>query len=373
MEYDIVSKQLTGVTYLVPPIGGSSSQTAAGAFFATDMVPGYVVLGGTTQGSPNMAFAMDMGSSAAWINIDLEAGSLNPGENETMSVTVDATDLLPAVYEAEIIFVTDPNMGNITVPVQLTVEGLIPPIGLFAYYICTDVHLMWDIPGGIPDSYNIYRNGEILANITALTYVDVLVNPMIEYCYSVTAVYGSEESQPSAVSCLTVPLPANLGVLNADGWGSGDAAYIVWEAPVACVAANEYNVYRNSVLMGSTVDTFYIDPDLSNDLYLYYVTAVYYFGESGNSSAVPILITSFDENKENGILVSPNPASGYVMVKSGIHVNSYSLIDMRGKLIETRIVESSSFTINVTPYSEGVYYLRFETDKRIILRKIILQ
>ncbi len=123
MEYDIVAYELTGVTQQVETIGSSSGQVSAGAFYATDMVPGFAVLGGTTQGSPNMAFAMDMGSSAAWINISLQSGSLNPGEDITMDVAIDATDLLPAVYEAEIVFTSNPNLGNVIVPVALTVEG----------------------------------------------------------------------------------------------------------------------------------------------------------------------------------------------------------------------------------------------------------
>jgi len=371
LEYDIVANALTGVTQQVETVGGSSTQMSAGAFYATDMVPGFAVLGGSTQGSPNMAFAMDMGSSAAWINIDIESGTLGAGDDITMDVAIDATDLLPAVYEAEIIFTSDPNLGEIIVPVALTVEGLIPPVNLFAYFVCTDVFLSWDIPGGTPDSYNIYKNGVFFTNVTTLEYTDLLVDPMVEYCYTVTAVYGGDESQPSAESCLTVNMPGDLGLV-IDGWPEAGNAVIVWDAPEGCVMPDEYSVYEDGTLLGTTADTFYVDMGLANGLYTYTATAVYYFGESEVSNAIPILIVSLDENNASELVVSPIPAVDYVKVNAGIHVSSYTLLDINGKIVESNIVESSDFTIDVSQYSEGLYYLRFETDEKPILRKIII-
>jgi hypothetical protein len=373
LEYDIVSNQLTGVEQQVTALSGTSSQIAEGAFFATDMIPGYTVLGGTCQGTPNMAFAMDMGSSALWINIDTESGTLEAGEDITITVSLDATDLLPAVYNAEIVIDSDPNLGDVVVPVSLTVEGLIPPVGLFAYYICTDVYLQWDIPGGTPDSYNIYKDGNLIANVNDLVYTDAQVMPMEEICYTITAVYGSEESQPTTESCVTVSMPGNLDVPFIDGWGSGDTAYIVWEAPEPCVTVDDYNVYRNSELIGSTVDTFYVDPDLPNDFYEYYVKANYYFGESEGSDYVYILITSMDENALDDLYVSPNPAIDLVRVKSNFHINAYSITDAKGRLVESKVIESSDFTLNMADLESGVYYVKFETDDKQILRKILLK
>jgi hypothetical protein len=373
LEYDIVSNQLTGVEQQVATLSGSSGQTSQGAFFATDMIPGYTVLGGTCQGTPNMAFAMDMGSSALWINIDVNSGTLEAGEDVTMTVSLDATDLLPAVYEADIVIDSDPYLGDVVVPVSLTVEGLIPPVGLFAYFTCTDVHLQWNNPGGTPDSYNIYKNDELLTNTTELTYNDMLVMPLEEVCYTVTSVYGSEESQPTAPSCVTVPYPENIGISFIDGWPSGDTAYVVWEAPAACVAATEYNVYRNSEMIGSTADTVYTDTGLASDFYEYYVTASYYFGESENSDPVYILITSLDENLAGELVVSPNPAIDQVKVQSVFHINSYSITDAKGRLVESKTIELSEFTLNMTNMEPGVYYVKFETDDKPVLRKIILK
>ncbi len=158
-----------------------------------------------------------------------------------------------------------------------------------------------------------------------------------------------------------------------DGWAEAGDAVIVWDEPEGCVMPDEYNVYEDGTFLGSTTDTFYVDMGLTNGLFTYTATAVYYFGESEVSNSITILIVSLDENNANELVVSPNPAIDYVKVNSGIHINTYSILDINGKVVESNIVESSKFTINVSQYSEGLYYLKFETDDKPILRKIILK
>ena len=88
--------------------------------------------------------------------------------------------------------------------------------------------------------------------------------------------------------------------------------------PQACVDVEEYNVYKNSTLIGSSTDTFFVDPGLLPDFYEYYVKAMYYFGESENSDPIYILIVSLDENETGELIVSPNPALEFVLDELGI-------------------------------------------------------
>ena len=172
---------------------------------------------------------------------------------------------------------------------------------------------------------------------------------------------------------MTVAVPENLEIPFIDGWASGDTAYIVWDTPEPCISLSEFNVYRNDDLIGSTTDTVYTDPDLLPAFYTYNVTAVYYFGESELSDPVYVLIVSVDENETNELIVSPNPALDFIQINSTIRVNSYSIMDNNGQLVESGVVESANFRLNVSQYSSGVYYLKLETDDKQILRKIILK
>jgi hypothetical protein len=57
-----------------------------------------------------------------WILVSASSGAINPGENTTLEVCMDATDLLPGLYEGSLtIESNDPDQPEIIVPVILTV------------------------------------------------------------------------------------------------------------------------------------------------------------------------------------------------------------------------------------------------------------
>jgi len=62
-----------------------------------------------------------------------------------------------------------------------------------------------------------------------------------------------------------------------------------------------------------------------------------------------------------------------VMINAEIPVNSYSLMDVNGKLFEFKMVEALNFRISVSQCSDGIYFLRLETDDKPIMRKIIVE
>lgn len=57
-----------------------------------------------------------------WISVSASSGAIDPGENTTIEVCMDATDLLPGLYEGRLtIESNDPDQPEIIVPVILTV------------------------------------------------------------------------------------------------------------------------------------------------------------------------------------------------------------------------------------------------------------
>ncbi|RLD62067.1 MAG: hypothetical protein DRJ05_01215 [Bacteroidetes bacterium] len=67
-----------------------------------------------------------------------------------------------------------------------------------------DVALAWDAPvSGTPDSYDVYRDGSVITNVTTTTYDDMdLAADTYEYC--VTAIYSDGESACSNTSSVTI-------------------------------------------------------------------------------------------------------------------------------------------------------------------------
>jgi len=75
---------------------------------------------------PNMVYLMDSGiptfSDVPWITEDPAAGTLPAGGELLVAVTVDASDLAPGVYTADLVIRTDSGrVPDLTVPVQLVV------------------------------------------------------------------------------------------------------------------------------------------------------------------------------------------------------------------------------------------------------------
>jgi hypothetical protein len=372
IQIELPSGVETGLTFDVGSVTAVGTGIAGGLAIDDHIQSGLWAILGTSQ-NVNI-WALELCAAQTWISIAPTSGSLNPGGNETMDVILDATGLLPGFYYADINFSTNPNVGSPTVEVVLQVEGLIPAINLVATHSCTDVELTWDMPsGGNADSWNVYRDGELIGNVDEMEHTDAMVDPEVEYSYTVTAVYGGEESFPTLPTLITVPVPDDLEPLNPDAThiGAGDIL-VTWDAPDACLAPDEYDVYRDGSYIGTTSELEYTDEGLSTGFYEYYVVAVYYFGESGNSAPAYVLV-GIEDALATAFQIFPNPATDLVNVKSDYHVTSLEVLNNAGQVIYAEEVESSNFNVNVSAYERGIYYFRLKTDDQVILRKIALK
>lgn len=362
----------TGVHVDVGSIAGVGTGIAGGLAITDALVPGFFTLLGTSQNVDIWGLEL-CESGPVWLTIDPTSGTLAGGANEDMTLHFNAMDLLPGYYYAEIHFSTNPNVGSPVVDVELHVAGLIPAINLNADYECTDVVLTWEMPsGGTPDSWNIYRDGTLLGNVTAMTYTDPMVDPGVEYGYYITAVYAGEESQPTATELITVPTPADLEPLNPEAvyQGTGNVL-ITWEVPEACLPPDEYNIYRDGVMIGTSTTLSYTNTGVPNGFYEYYLRAVYYFGESGNSDPAYVLV-GIEELSAGGFEIFPNPASDKVTVKSTTEIKNIHVFNNSGQLVLDKEVNALQFEINVAQYESGIYFIKLETGDGAILRKITI-
>ncbi|MCB5284632.1 MAG: S8 family serine peptidase [Candidatus Cloacimonetes bacterium] len=99
-----------------------------------------------------------------------------------------------------------------------------PPRNLTAASGNGYVNLAWDAPAsGTPSNYKVYRDGSYLASTGGLTYSDTNVVNNTNYEYYVTAIYGSEESDPSnAVTGFPTANPLSTIII---GEGTGSQTY----------------------------------------------------------------------------------------------------------------------------------------------------
>jgi len=83
------------------------------------------------------------------------------------------------------------------------------------------------------------------------------------------------------------PPPVELGIEYDNGYGVEREIKLVWGAPNTELEINKYNIYRGGVFIASAFTEIFIDIPGNNNVYSYYVTAVYEDGvESGPSNVV---------------------------------------------------------------------------------------
>lgn len=133
--------------------------------------------------------------------------------------------------------------------------------------------------------YDIYRDEKLIASVQDTEYIDSGLTPYTEYSYYVVAHDSSGNlSEPSNTlfvstnpNIFTLLQPTNL-VFNIRYDGS---IYLSWTPPLNSDDAVIYSIYRNGVIIGTTKSAVYIDKNIEQGYYEYYVEAA-----NENSSAV---------------------------------------------------------------------------------------
>lgn len=209
-RYDLKTMQLTDEFHSavdVPnfPHGVPGFRTfCTGLFGTTELVKGRFTLLGIISHDPSLIFAYDMYSVPNWLQLPSKRGKLDAGESMDLNLTFDGLELVDGdVKTAKIKFSTVPDLGQNAVDVTLNINGKADyarPLNLTCSVVDdVAIALNWAVADGesAPTSYNIYRNGELLNNITTLTFTDNNLKAGL-YKYHVTAVYDEgEESRAS--------------------------------------------------------------------------------------------------------------------------------------------------------------------------------
>ncbi len=147
----------------------------------------------------------------------------------------------------------------------------------------SSISLSWN-PVAVATSYNVYRDSELVANVTGTTYTDQGLNPETRYCYKVTSVKESDESEASAEACATTKMLAPSAPTNLVATANGENSIILtWSASAK---ATSYNIFQggNSVATGVTGTTYTVEELKAGTEYCFTVKAVNSGGESAASN-----------------------------------------------------------------------------------------
>jgi hypothetical protein len=349
-------------------LSGPVFNTAGGLFTHPNLVFGKWTLGGLVQNE--WIWGLELTDAQTWLSVSPNAGTLDPESTEDLVIGFDAADLGPGEYQAEILFTSWPEVGNPLIEVTLLVTEIsYYPCDLDHSVNCTDVELTWDVcPAGSPDadSFYVYRDDVLLGVAYGMDYNDNLVDPEVPYLYHVIAYFGGLESIPSADLTVIVPTPPGLEPTNLQANVSGNAIELTCDPPSGCLLPDSYNLYLDGALLENNLQGNFT-VDWSNGEY--YVTAVYYFGESLPSNSV--LITGMNEKDAASLRIFPNPVSEQLFISAPFRITSLQLMDTHGAILLEQADAQGILHLDLQNLSPGIYLLEVVAEGQAVIRKVI--
>ena len=142
-----------------------------------------------------------------------------------------------------------------------------------------------------------------------------------------------------------------------------------WEAPEA-EGVVAYEIYRETILLGTTESLSYEDANLISGSYTYNVRPVY---ESCNGATVSQSVT-FCEGVEEmfapNVTIYPNPVNDKLFIETEVEIEEVVVYDIYGRQ-QTTVNGQQSLTINVSNLSKGVYFVNVKTGVGNVVKKIV--
>lgn len=177
---------------------------------------------------------------------------------------------------------------------NISVEVPYAPINLSAVAASySSIQLAWQAPPLLRDrallGYKVFRDDQLIATLdspTLLSYHDMGLNPGVYY-YQVSALYTGAESPRSntAMGVLGVAQPpANLQAIV-----QGNDVLLSWSQVLITESLLGFKIFRNNLQIAHLQNPnqlSYLDENLANGTYSYFMRAVYEEVESGNSATV---------------------------------------------------------------------------------------
>lgn len=234
------------------------------------------------------------------------------------------------------------------------------------------------------ETYNVYRNGELIAaGIPGGTFTDMNVG-YGNYCYTVTHnCDDGTESLPSDLFCVTVGAEFADGEISADGGAAEQcedpenliqipfANYngLSWNEVEGALA---YRIYRNGTPIANTYSHYYTDVNINPNLsYSYEVESICANSLPGHDIPNKSLVT-IENNEQNGILIFPNPAKSVLNIQ-GEDIKEIRIYSAIGALVQKISPAQQTTQIPVSDFDNGIYFVKVSTASTQYTEKVIIQ
>ena len=336
----------------------SASNSAVATAVAT--APSAPTALAATVGDGRVVLAWTAPTAATSYNI-FRNGTLL-GTSTTASFT-DATASNGTAYTYAVTAVTQnsvasANSNSVTATPKATAPAA--PTSLTTSVGDTAVALTWAAPTNA-DSYNVYRDGTLVATVAATSYLFTGLTNGTSYTFYVTATKQNSNASVASASVTGTPVsspPAAPTGLNATSGNS--QVGLTWSF---VTGATSYRIYRGGVQIGSTAGLNYVDSTAVNGTpYTYYLVAVAPSAVSAASISVTATAAATVVGEPAGVSGQAGDTTATVSW-SGVSGASWYKVYRNGVLVSTlggnsytdvALVNGTTYAYYVTSVAGGV-------------------
>lgn len=340
----------------------------------------------TTNSSPqSVEFAVPVGQvSFGWSrprnNVNNVTIIIKDSENNTMYTYQGNTSGLTE----GILLEANNGCGN-----ELNVQA---PYNLRAATEAGDATLTWEMSGDEPEyGYLVYRDEQRIAMVVggeSRMYVDEDLTA--GHCYTVTALGLGGETEHSNETCASAGDCMGASDFDYEYVGENYKIKLSWTRPEVSTGLSGYYLYRKFGEEGTyekikqlgASATVYTDNTANVQGDYYYRLYAYYGGIDCTSAPASLKDdptkfylkvyyspTEVDENQASALKLYPNPVQQSLSLEAEgmTHMEVY---DVLGQLVYQQDAESNNLTLNVSDWTEGLYFVKVQTQSGWFIRRV---
>ncbi|MBI9035060.1 MAG: T9SS type A sorting domain-containing protein, partial [Bacteroidales bacterium] len=241
------------------------------------------------------------------------------------------------------------------------IEIINPPLNFSAEADCIDAQLQWSVPSEETADrallgYNIYRDDEIIIELTQdTTFIDHELEPGT-YTYYVTADYSTGESDPTeSISIYINHCKPEINFVSPHGvdiTGCLTAEFQQWDwyqVPDLHIAT--FYDFNEIILLFDTINQ-----------QQYYAIA-YYADCQLSSDTITINYDNINTENHATINIFPNPAEDHFNIESNTPIKQLSISDLSGKVLLHQDCNGlKQKRINIEQLPNGIYFVNLITN-----------
>ena len=175
-------------------------------------------------------------------------------------------------------------------------------------------------------------------------------------------------------NCSTQEMRIKTGeaVKNFNIMGGDYSVTLTWEKPET-EGVTHYEIYRETILIGTTSDLHYKDENLSSGSYTYNVRPVYEdcFGATATKDIA--FCEGVEEMLVSNVKIYPNPASDKLYIATETEVEEVVVYTITGVVVSQQSTDNrqQTLTIDLSDLKSGIYFVKVVTENGNVVKRIV--